>query len=115
MQNQNAGAGLRSIGSVSWRYYNLIRKKAMDKEPGFSGLLLSMSIAFFIVIGGAEGLSFTYKIYSGDRNPAKAFREEAVGEKKLINRFENIFQYVARIRALNGINNALAMDLKSGA
>jgi|GEM_PF-2821526 len=108
MYNKNAGAGLGSIRNISWRYYNLIRKKAMEKEPGFTGLLVSLSIAFFIVAGGAEGLNIVYRIYGDQDRPAKTSEEKTAGEKILINRCEDVFQYVARIRVFRGTINALA-------
>ncbi len=42
---------------ISWKHYNLIKKKAMEQEFSMSGLLLSLSIAFFIVIIAAFVLS----------------------------------------------------------
>jgi hypothetical protein len=50
------GLDLRHIG---WRYYNGIRKKVMDKSSA-SGLVLSLSIAFFIIIAASAILRFTY-------------------------------------------------------
>ena len=41
------GFGIEPIG---WRYYNRIKKKAMEQEFSWSGFLISMSIAFFVVI-----------------------------------------------------------------
>jgi hypothetical protein len=38
---------------IGWRYYNKIKKKAMEQEFSWSGLLISLSIAFFIVISTA--------------------------------------------------------------
>jgi len=34
---------------ATWKYYNQIKKKAMEQEFSWTGLLLSLSIAFFIV------------------------------------------------------------------
>lgn len=48
------------IGQIGWRYYNKIKKKAMEQEFSWSGLLLSMSIAFFIVIAGAYALNLLH-------------------------------------------------------
>lgn len=41
---------MTTIGHDGWKYYNQIRKKAMEQEFSWSGLFLSLSIAFFIVI-----------------------------------------------------------------
>ncbi len=46
-----------AIGHVGWKYYNQIKKKAMEQEFSWSGLFLSLSIAFFIVISIALLLS----------------------------------------------------------
>jgi len=44
-----------------WKYYNQIKKKAMEQEFSWAGLVLSLSIAFFIVI-------FTSLMLSGLNN-----------------------------------------------
>ncbi len=48
------------IAHFGWRYYNKIKKKAMEQEFSWSGFFLSMSIAFFIVILAASLLSFLH-------------------------------------------------------
>ncbi len=42
--------------SFGWKSYRLIRKKAMEQELSWSGLIVSLSIAFFIVISCAFAL-----------------------------------------------------------
>ena len=54
------GLGLDHSG---WKYYNSIKKKAMEQEFSWSGLLLSMSIAFFIVILAATALNLVHDSY----------------------------------------------------
>lgn len=49
------------FGLITWRSYNSIKKKAMEQEFSMSGLVLSLSIAFFIVLGSAQALSVTYQ------------------------------------------------------
>lgn len=49
------------FGQISWRYYNKIKKKAMEQEFSWSGFLVSMSIAFFIIVIAAFGLNFVHK------------------------------------------------------
>ncbi len=44
----------------SWKYYNTIKKKAMEQEFSWSGLLVSLSIAFFVVLACAQALSMVY-------------------------------------------------------
>lgn len=49
-----------SFDQAGWRYYNTIKKKAMEREFSKSGLLISLSIAFFIVVGCASALNVVY-------------------------------------------------------
>jgi len=49
---------------ISWRYYNKLKKKAMEQEFSWSGLVLSLSIAFFIVIVSAILLSLAYNSFT---------------------------------------------------
>jgi len=46
---------------IGWRHYNQIRKKAMEQEFSVFGLLINLSIAFFIVVSLGVLLSY-YKI-----------------------------------------------------
>ena len=48
------------IEQIGWRYYSSIKKKAMEQEFSWSGLWLSLSIAFFIVIFASFSLSLLY-------------------------------------------------------
>ncbi len=50
-----------NLDHVGWRYYNQIRKKAMEQEFSWFGLLVNLSIAFFIVISSAFCLSCLQK------------------------------------------------------
>ena len=50
------------ISRIGWRYYNHIKKKAMEQEFSWTGLVLSLSIAFFIVIASSICLSFLYSL-----------------------------------------------------
>jgi len=58
----------RSFEHIGWKYYNNIKKKAMEQEFSLSGLLISLSIAFFIVIISASGLSLANKSLRASRN-----------------------------------------------
>jgi len=54
-----------------WKYYNsnYLRKKAVEQEFSWSGLFISLSIAFFIVIISASALSFiNYSITASGNN-----------------------------------------------
>ena len=73
MTNINEEAGMfRHIG---WKYYNLAKKKAMEQESSWSGLLISLSIAFFIVLAASQALNLTYETISRAKN------KEVVEEK----------------------------------
>lgn len=49
------------FGQISWRYYHKIKKKAMEQEFSWSGFLVSMSIAFFIVVIASFGLNLMHQ------------------------------------------------------
>lgn len=55
--------GMRAYGlsHISWKSYNLIKKKAMEQEFSLAGLTLSLSIAFFVSIGSAQALNLAYQ------------------------------------------------------
>lgn len=50
------------VNHDGWKYYNSIKKKAMEQEFSWSGLLLSLSIAFFIVVISAFFLSNVHSL-----------------------------------------------------
>lgn len=52
------------LETFGWKSYNTIKKKAMEREFSWSGLLISLSVAFFIVIGAAQGLKLVYQSMS---------------------------------------------------
>lgn len=52
----------------TWKSYNQIRKKAMEKEFSWSGLIISFSVAFFIVIGTAFLLRSINNTYISSNN-----------------------------------------------
>ncbi len=54
-----ASANILDFRHIGWKYYNQIRKKVMDKSSA-SGLFVSLSIAFFIVIFAASFLRICY-------------------------------------------------------
>jgi len=60
IENLELKANNFGIEPISWRYYNRIRKKAMEQEFSWSGFLISMSIAFFVVIMTASLLGGIY-------------------------------------------------------
>ena len=58
--SQVSSANHWMIEQNSWRYYNKLKKKAMEQEFSWSGLVLSLSIAFFVVIVSAMFFSLVY-------------------------------------------------------
>ena len=88
MENIQIGANELGFDHIGWRYYNKIRKKAMEQEFSWSGLFISMSIAFFVVIITAFSLSFlhnsinTAHVQSQLLNQ-KIYRLEAMNQQKL--------------------------------
>src|SRR4030042_1267834 len=52
--------GNLDFGHLGWKYYHTIKKKAMEQEFSWSGLVISLSIAFFIVILTAFSLNTIY-------------------------------------------------------
>ncbi len=57
---------------IGWRYYNRFKKKAMDQKFSIAGLVVSLSIAFFIVISTALVLSFAYNSFQGSNTKLEA-------------------------------------------
>ena len=55
------------LGNLGWKYYNSIRKKATEQEFSWSGLIISLSVAFFIVVGSAQILSLAYYSMTEDK------------------------------------------------
>ena len=58
MANTNIQSNV--LGHIGWKYYNTVKKKAMEQEFSWSGLAISLSIAFFIVVACSLILSFVY-------------------------------------------------------
>jgi phage-related holin len=67
-----------AFGRNGWRYYNIIKKKAMGQEFSFKtgGLAISLSIAFFIVIISAQLLNMTYQSFESSKNQGKIIEEK---------------------------------------
>lgn len=61
-------AGFRVNKTIGWKYYNQIKKKAMEQEFSWSGLLVSLSIAFFVVFVSSFILSKTYEVIERNQN-----------------------------------------------
>jgi len=61
MENTYKSARNGAFSVIGWKSYNQIKKKAMEQEFSWSGLVICLSIAFFIVLGSAQVLNFTYQ------------------------------------------------------
>jgi len=61
MINSNILANTSGLNFIGWKSYNRIKKKAMEQEFSWAGLILSLSIAFFVVLASAQILSITYQ------------------------------------------------------
>ena len=61
MTTINIHADTINLRCISWRSYNLIKKKAMEQKFSWFGLLISLSIAFFVVILCASMLNIIYQ------------------------------------------------------
>lgn len=60
MTNQKPSAQGQFSNSFSWKTYNQIKKKAVEQKFSWSGLYISVSIAFFIVFATAQLLNLAY-------------------------------------------------------
>ena len=56
-----------NLGHIGWKYYNTIKKKAVEQEFSWSGLFISLSIAFFVVIISALFLNFIFNSIENNR------------------------------------------------
>ena len=61
MTTINIHADTINLRHISWKSYNLIKKKAMEQKFSWSGLLISLSIAFFVVILFSAMLNIVYQ------------------------------------------------------
>jgi len=76
MINARIQADYLNLGNFGWKYYNSIKKKAMEQEFSWSGLIISLSIAFFIVIACAQGLSLLYQSIEADKAHRQTFESK---------------------------------------
>lgn len=114
MNNINTVSGTCDFNlyHTGWKYYNSIKKKAMEQEFSWSGLVLSLSIAFFIVISSAFILNSIYQSVSFKQNQSKnrangLYRVESVNSQN-----KNTADYI-NIESLTGrqINNINKINL----
>ena len=53
-------ANILHFEHIGWKYYSKLKKKAVEQEFSPSGLVISLSIAFFVVVSTALILSFVF-------------------------------------------------------
>ena len=90
---------------IGWKYYNNIKKKAMEQEFSWAGLLLSMSIAFFIVFITAYSLSLLHTSFKKTQLEQKINQQIyllEVGQNNLKNNY--IQTDIIDINAINSTN-----------
>src|SRR5680860_378493 len=68
MINTNTLSHRQDFAFIGWKSYNSIKKKAMEQEFSWSGLVLSLSIAFFIVLTSAGALNLFYNSIQTNKN-----------------------------------------------
>jgi hypothetical protein len=86
---------------IGWKYYNQIKKKAMEQEFSWSGLILSLSIAFFIVITSSIILGLAYKSFEGINfiekfSPVKIYQMEGAYDYSIENYLQ--LEYISKDR-----------------
>lgn len=85
-----------SLGYSGWKSYNSIKKKAMEQEFSWTGLILSLAIAFFIVLISAQGLSMLYQAsldeargnYFSGKKIYRLENKKWLNEQSLIKRYD---------------------------
>lgn len=78
---------------VGWKSYNRIKKKAMDQEFSLSGLLISLSIAFFIVLTSAQILNLIFQSLETSKNHENFLNQKIykIENIKLADSFNDFF------------------------
>ncbi len=87
MENINIYANSANLPHVSWKYYNSIKKKAMEQEFSWSGLLVSLSIAFFVVVISAQILNFAYQSTVNGSKSKPALNKQLYRIERIENNF----------------------------
>lgn len=87
MINSNVASdyGDFKLGQISWKHYNTIKKKAMEQEFSLSGLVVSLSIAFFIVIIASFFLSSLNKVLQKESIIYNSISENSLYIEEAIN------------------------------
>lgn len=70
---------------IGWKYYNSIKKKAMEQEFSWAGLVVSLSIAFFIVITASSVLRLTYVSMGGGVEQKRIMQNNKIYQLEVFN------------------------------
>lgn len=87
MENINIHANSANLHYISWQYYNSIKKKAMEQGFSWSGLLVSLSIAFFVVIISAQILNFAHNSIISRQNSEQQLNQQLFRLERMENNF----------------------------
>jgi len=102
--NTNLLARENDLNFIGWKSYKQIKKKAMEQEFSWSGLSLSLSIAFLVVITSAYILNFFYNSIE-DARKHEYFLNQKIYH---LESSEHINQQSSTLKRLLGIKTALA-------
>lgn len=75
---------LQGTQALTWRSYQLIRKKAMDQERSLAGLVISLSIAFFLVITSSMVVNSFISSWENKETIQENRRENLVESRSLV-------------------------------
>lgn len=89
------------LEAIGWRSYRLIKKKAMEQELSWSGLIISLSIAFFITVTCACFLRLAYNSIENNANAARQYNGE------------RLIQSGALVKLFINSASAATLDLKA--
>jgi len=109
MENINTRADGLNFEYIGWKYYNQIKKKAMEQKFSWSGLIISLSIAFFVVIVSSYSLNILYntfsKTYGQDRFlQHKIYQLESLSDYSLDNYLQKDYISIEKIERVERVN-----------
>jgi len=99
--NVNIQADNFDFNHIGWKYYKQIKKKAMEQEFSWSGLLVSLSIAFFVVVITAFTLNLTYKSLTA----ASFSKNKTIYQLEIFN--GQSYLHIDHVKKAEGINRLI--------
>ncbi|MFH1427932.1 MAG: hypothetical protein ABIG60_05415 [Patescibacteria group bacterium] len=96
MTEVNIRADKLDLNFIGWKSYNRIKKKAMEQQFSWSGLIISLSIAFFIVIISAMALSFVHQSLESAKNH-EYFLNQKVYHLESVDHINPVLNYDIRL------------------